>query len=130
MNRDIPSYLLKISTNVKILAFVALFSIVFVCVYNPIAIFQFIPQGISQPREFLYSAIIIIAATLLLLGSRCLLCLIYGKKGFSLFSYIIWLVAEVVFLAIAYSTFAIFVAHDTRSFYEILRGAFVFIPSM
>ena len=130
MNRDIPSYLLKISTNVKILAFVALFSIVFVCVYNPIAIFQFIPQGISQPREFLYSAIIIIAATLLLLGSRCLMCLIFGKKGFSLFSYIIWLVAEVVFLALAYSTFAIFVAHDTRSFYEILRGAFVFIPSM
>ena len=130
MNRELPSYLLKISTNVKILAFVALFSIVFVCVYNPIAIFQFIPQDISQPKEFLYSSIIIIAATLLLLVSRCLMCLMFRKKGFTLFSYIIWLVAEVVFLALSYSAFAIFVAKDSRSFYEILRGSFIFIPSM
>ena len=130
MNREIPSYLLKISTNVKILAFVALFSIIFVCVYSPIAIFRFLPQNISQPKEFLYSFIIIIAATLLLFGSRCMMCLLHRDKSLSLFSYIVWLVAEVAFLALSYSTFAIFVAHDSRSFYEILRGAFVFIPSM
>lgn len=122
---------MKMATNIKILAFVAIFSIVFICVYNPLTFSSFINNPAHTPQQQLvYSTITIIAGVLFILASRWLLIHIYRKSSLTILQYCLWLFGEVVIVATIYSSFNLLVTHDNRNFMDFFRGAITFIPLM
>lgn len=123
MNLKIPKYLLQLKTNLQISVFVAIFALLFICVYNPIELSQWMPAADSSGIRFGYSAIIILGGITVIALSRILLCKVASKREISLIEYGTWLLGEIVIIALAYMMLTKFGLHDTRSPLTILRNA-------
>lgn len=127
MNRAIPDYLLKFSTNLKILLFVTIFSLVLVNAYSPF-LQSDLYASMSTMRQFFYSTLTILVGVTILAGSRIAMCSLKKKMELSIAQYCLWLVCEIFFIAILYTVFNIYVLKDARSFTNIFQHALIFIP--
>ena len=127
MNKRIPDYLLTIETNLKQLAFVTVFSFVFIFVYTPFEPSSWF-QVNSATMQFLYSSIVILGAVAILVAARFLLNLIGRSRHFTILQYCFWLFGEIVLIAFAYTLFNKLLLHDPREFPEVLQRALLFMP--
>lgn len=123
MNLKVPQYLLQLKTNLKISVFVAIFALLFICVYNPIELSQWLPAAESSGARFGFSAIIILGGIVIITLSRLVLSRIAKKHEITLPEYGIWLLCEVIAIAFAYLVLTKFALHDSRSSLTILRNA-------
>lgn len=130
MNYQLPQYLFKLKTNLQISLFVAIFSLLFISVYNPIELSQWMPAADSSGVRFAYSAIIILGGIVVIALSRLLLCRVARKHEISLIEYGCWLLSEIVIIALAYMMMTKLGLKDSRPFLEILRNAIVNILLM
>ena len=132
MNRKLPEYLLKLNTNVKMLAFVTAFSFVFIFVYTPFEPSRWFSTS-SNAMQFVYSAITILGGVAILAASRFILfltnrSLAKKERPISTLQYDFWLFAEILLIALAYTIFNDFILHDARDFQQIFQRAILFIP--
>ena len=104
MNKKLPEYLLKFSTNVKMIAFVTAFSFLFIFVYTPFRDSLWFNSNDSTMR-FVFSSATIFGGSIVLLVSRLWLVVIGRHRTISLLQYIFWLLAEIVLIAFLYSIF-------------------------
>lgn len=123
MNLQIPKYLLKFRTNLQISVFVAIFSFLFICVYNPLELSQWLPAAESSAVRFAYSAITILGGIAIITLSRLVLCHFARKREISLIEYGFWLLCEIIIIALAYTTLTKLQFHDSRPTLTILRNA-------
>ncbi len=126
MNKKLPEYLLKFSTNVKMIAFVTAFSFLFIFVYTPFSDSLWFNSNDSTMR-FVFSSATIFGGSIVLLVSRLWLVVIGRHRTISLLQYIFWLLAEIVLIAFLYSIFNALLLDDPRNFTEILQRALVFV---
>lgn len=127
MNKRIPDYLLTIETNLKQLAFITVFSFVFIFVYTPFEPSQWF-QTNSGTMQFLYSSVVILGAVAILVAARFLLNFISRSRHFTILQYCFWLFGEIVLIAFAYTLFIKLILKDPREFPEVLQRAFLFMP--
>ncbi len=127
MNKKLPEYLLKLNTNLEMLAFVAVFSFVFICVYTPFESSNWFNTS-SSSRQFLYSAIAILGGVAILSLGRFLLFIISKKATITILQYSFWLCVEILFIAIIYSVFNVLILNDSRGFPQVFRRAILFVP--
>ncbi|MCQ2280807.1 MAG: LytTR family transcriptional regulator [Bacteroidales bacterium] len=123
MNLKVPQYLLQLKTNLKISVFVAIFALLFICVYNPIELSHWLPAAENSGARFGFSAIIILGGIVVIALSRLVLSRIAKKHEITLPEYGIWLLCEVIAIAFAYLMLTKFGLHDSRSSLTILRSA-------
>lgn len=127
MNKRIPDYLLTIETNLKQLAFITVFSFVFIFVYTPFEPSQWF-QTNSATMQFVYSSVVILGAVAILVAARLLLTFIGRSRHFTILQYCFWLFGEIVLIAFAYTLFIKLILNDPREFPEVLQRAFLFMP--
>lgn len=127
MNKRIPDYLLTIETNLKQLAFVTVFSFVFIFVYTPFEPSMWF-QTNSATMQFVYSSVVILGAVAILVAARLLLNFIGKSRHFTILQYCFWLFGEIVLIAFAYTLFIKLLLKDPREFPEVLRRALLFMP--
>ena len=126
MNKRIPDYLLTIETNLKQLAFVTVFSFVFIFVYTPFEPSTWFHASDST-MQFVYSSVVILGAVAILVAARFLLNFIGKTRHFTILQYCFWLAGEVVLIAFAYTIFNELILKDPRAFPEVLQRSFLFI---
>lgn len=126
MNKRIPDYLLTIETNLKQLAFVTVFSFVFIFVYTPFEPSTWFHASDST-MQFIYSSVVILGAVAILVAARLFLNFIGKTRHFTILQYCFWLVGEVVIIAFAYTIFNELILNDPRAFPEVLQRSFMFI---
>ena len=129
MNKKIPAYLLDIKTNLQILGFVGIFSILFIIIYTPFEYSSwFKSNNNNHGLQFIYSVITIIGALLRTTCTRILLNFTSKKSGITHIEYVFWNIGEIILVSLSYTAFSKFILHDPRDFLDICRRAILFIP--
>lgn len=127
MYHRIPDYLLKIGTNIKILIFVAIFSLIFVNIYSPFIESTFYTSS-SSMHQFLYSTISIFGGIAILLGSRLFMCGLKKKLELTVIQYCLWLLCEIFLIALLYTIIITYLLKDQRSFAHVFQHSLIFVP--
>ena len=110
----------------KQLAFVTVFSFVFIFVYTPFEPSTWFHASDST-MQFVYSSVVILGAVAILVAARLFLNFIGKTRHFTILQYCFWLAGEVVLIAFAYTIFNELVLNDPREFPEVLQRSFLFI---
>lgn len=129
MNHKIPDYLTKFSTNIMLLLFVLVFSILFIYVYTPFDVSTWNREH-TPLENFIYASIAISGSFSMMVLSRLILWAICKREKLSLFQYMIWMAGEIILIALLYSVLAKFALFDTRPFDSILKHSFFFVPTI
>lgn len=127
MNKKLPENLLKLKTNIKMLAFVTLFSFLFLFVYTPFNSSAWFKES-NQTIQFLFSSCVILGSIVVLFFSRLFLSFFGKKHQITILQYCFWLVAEIVLIAFGYTCLNVLWLNDLRGFIEVMRRSLFFVP--
>ena len=129
MNKRIPPYLAKGTTNVYLLMFVTFFSLFFVNVYT-----TFRDAGWFNDKEYqttsFYSTCVILGGVLVMTISRIIMHFVNKKKLLSLLAYVLWLFAELFVIALLYLFISKIILQDPRHAQTIFQNTLIFIPTI
>lgn len=129
MNKKIPPYLAKGTTNVYLLMFVTFFSLFFVNVYTPFKDAGWFNDNEYQTTSF-YSTCVIIGGVLVMIISRIIMHFVNKKKLLSILAYVLWLFAELFVIALLYLFISKIILHDPRPAQIIFQRTLIFIPTI
>lgn len=129
MMKKIPEFLAKKSTNVNLLVFVFIFSMVFVNVYTPFQYSTWFKSN-SDSLNFLYSTSTLLGGMVVLIISRIIMYYVNKKELLSLLSYVLWLAAEILVIVMLYTLINKIVLHDGRDAFVIFQRTLVFVPAI
>ncbi len=127
--KKIPEFLAKKSTNVNLLVFVFIFSMVFVNVYTPFQYSTWFKSN-SDSLNFLYSTSTLLGGMVVLIISRIIMYYVNKKELLSLLSYVLWLAAEILVIVMLYTLINKIVLHDGRDAFVIFQRTLVFVPAI
>lgn len=129
MLKRIPEYLAKKSTNLNLLVFVFIFSMVFVNIYTPFEFSTWFNSS-SDTLNFLYSSCTILGGMVVLIVSRIIMYFVNKRELISMLSYVLWLAAEILVIVMLYTLVNKLLLHDQRDAYIIFRRALTFVPAI
>ena len=129
MTKRIPEYLAKKSTNVNLLVFVFIFSMVFVNVYTPFQYSTWFKSN-SDSLNFLYSTSTLLGGMVVLIISRIIMYYVNKKELLSILSYVLWLAAEILVIVMLYTLINKIVLHDGRDAFIIFQRTLLFVPAI
>jgi len=120
LSKKIPAYLTEKRNIVRLILFTAAFALVFINIYSPFnieALFK-----ISPLQLLLYSSGVILTGVLVVVISRIIMYHVV-KRGAQIliYQYLIWVLAEVLSMALFYTFYEHVILHDPRSFQELLK---------
>jgi len=119
--KAIPEYLNRKGNIVRLILFTAVFALVFINVYAPFGADSYLK--LSGIRLFLYSSFVILTGMLVVVISRVIMYL-YSRKGtLNYWSYIVWVIAEILIMAFVYCIYVKFILADERDFMEIFNAS-------
>jgi len=127
--KRIPEYLAKKGTNLNLLVFVFIFSMVFVNIYTPFEFSTWFNSS-SDTLNFLYSSCTILGGMVVLIVSRIIMYFVNKRELISMLSYVLWLAAEILVIVMLYTLVNKLLLHDQRDAYIIFRRALTFVPAI
>jgi len=123
MNQKIPEYLYEKGNITRLIFFTALFALVFINIYQPFGAQNWFP--VSEIMFLLFSSLVILTGVLVVVVSRILM-IRYGRRnGLMLWQYALWILAEIVAMAMFYTLFERIVLHGVRPFRDMFRQSFI-----
>lgn len=123
MNQRIPEYLYEKGNITRLIFFTALFALVFINIYQPFGAQNWFP--VSETMFIVYSSLVILTGVLVVVVSRILM-IWYGRRnGLLLWHYALWILAEMVAMAMFYTLFESIILHDTRPFRDMFRQSLI-----
>ncbi len=123
MNQKIPEYLYEKGNITRLIIYTALFALVFINIYQPFDSRNWFP--VSEGMFLVFSSLVILTGVLVVVISRIIMYHYAGRHGLSLWQYAIWIVVEIIAMAMFYTLFESLVLHDSRSYSEMLRQSFI-----
>ncbi len=118
-DQNIPSFILDKKNTIKHLFYTSLFALIFINFYSPFGVKYWF--HISKLQLLFYSSIVILAGMAIVAVSRVLMYFRYRNTGIKYWQYIVWVFAEIFFLALFYSIFQKYYFKDTKSINDILK---------
>ena len=107
MEGTIPAYLYDKNNNIKTIIFTALFALLFINLFQPFGSRDWYP-GISDITYFAFSSLIILTGMMVVVISRIILTICSKKRELLYWHYALWILCEIVAMAIFYTLFARF----------------------
>jgi len=98
--KKIPLFLRDRKNTIRQLIFTSLFALIFINLYSPFGLDTW--NNLTQIQLLFYSSLVILAGLLLIAFSRIIMHQVFKKKELSYLSYILWITAEILCLAIVY----------------------------
>jgi hypothetical protein len=111
MGNKIPEYLYNKRNNVKTIIFTALFALLFINLFQPFGSRSWYPD-ISDTKYFVFSSLIILTGMLVVVVSRVILIICSKKRSLYYWHYSIWILCEIIAMAIFYTLFSILIPKD------------------
>lgn len=119
--RKIPDYLTDKKNVVSFILFTAAFALVFINIYAPFGVDKWL--NVSDVEFFLYSSIVILIGMLVIVISRILMYMFTRRKSITYIAYALWIVAEIVVLALVYTLIQWYFLHVGTDFLVILKNS-------
>lgn len=119
LNQPIPRYLLVKQNIVKLVLFTALFAIVFINIYAPFGVEYWFNVG--KWGLLAYSSLIILTGVLVVVVSRIIMYHYAKRHPIKLWSYLTWVMVEVLCMALFYTLFERLFLNDNRFFMDMLK---------
>lgn len=120
LNRKIPAYLTDKQNIVRLILFTAVFALIFINIYSPFNVDTWF--NISKLQLLFYSSGIILTGVLVVVISRIIM---YHtvKRGVQLliYEYLIWVLAEILCMALFYTFYELVILNDPRPFTDVLK---------
>jgi hypothetical protein len=129
MKKNIPQYITDKSKLPLLLIFIFVFSVLFLLIYTPFegtTWYKKAPKG--SLHYFFYILLPIVCGIVVLAVSRYVMFWYNTKKSISYWRFSIWIVLEIIVMALIYSGVNTCFLHDTeRSFLEIMKRSSIYI---
>lgn len=119
MNQKIPAYLYDKGNIVRLILYTALFALVFINIYQPFDCTDWFP--VSRFMFFVFSSLVILTGVLVVVVSRVIMYFHARTQNLFVWQYLLWVIAEIIAMALFYTVFERVVLHDTRDFAEMMR---------
>jgi hypothetical protein len=123
MNQKIPEYLYEKSNIVRLVMYTAVFALIFINIYQPFDSKNWFP--VSELMFFLFSSLVILTGVLVVVVSRVLMVRYARRNGLFLWQYGLWILAEIMAMALFYTLFTELVLKDSRSFSNMMRQSVI-----
>lgn len=127
MSSKLPDYLLKKKNIFLFLAFVALFSILFINIYKPFNSTSWAKNGSNKTIYFFVSGLIVLSGIGVMLISRIVMLLLKAKMKITILDYFIWIIVEVLIMSTIYSFVAMRVDDKVKDFFDIFPSTVLYI---
>lgn len=119
IQKPIPHYLVEKRNIVTLVLFTSVFALVFINIYSPFGANKW--YNVTDLEFFLYSSLVILTGVLVVVISRIIMFRFCLKHSLTLFQYLSWILAEVLFMALFYAIFEKFILKDTRLFGDLFK---------
>jgi type IV secretory pathway TrbD component len=123
MNQKIPEYLYEKGNIVRLVIYTAVFALIFINIYQPFDSKNWFP--VSELMFFLFSSLVILTGVLVVVISRVLMVRYASRNGLFLWQYGLWILAEIMAMALFYTLFTELVLKDSRSFSNMMRQSVI-----
>lgn len=118
LKKQIPAYLLSKGNIVRLIILTAAFALVFINVYAPFGVDVWF--SVSRWTLLLYSSIITLTGVLVVVISRIIMYHSSKKYVIRLWQYLVWALAEVLFMGLFYTLYQKLILNDPRFFPDLL----------
>ena len=115
----LPKYLTDKWNIVRLIILTAIFALVFINIYSPFGAETWFE--VTEWEFLAYSSLVIITGVLVVVISRIIMYQISKKKALVLWHYLVWVAAEVFFMALFYALFDKFITNDPQFFADIFQ---------
>jgi len=117
--KPIPAYLNAKKNIVRLILFTSLFALVFINLYSPFGADRWF--NLSDLEFFTYSSLTILAGVLVVVISRMIMYRFCKRHIINIWQYLLWIFAEVLFMALFYALFEKIFLKDPREFTELVK---------
>lgn len=119
LQKPIPSYLNEKQNIVRLVIFTSVFALVFINIYAPFGADKWF--SVTRLKFFTYSSLTILTGVLVVVISRMIMFRVVKRKPLLLWQYLVWIIAEVVSMALFYALFEKVFLKDPREFIELTK---------
>jgi len=119
ISQPIPVYLTKKRNIVQLILFTALFALVFINIYEPFGVNVWFE--ITRWQLLFYSSLITLTGVLVVVISRIIMYHVCRKRKLSYGYYFLWVLGEIVFMALFYALYIKLILHDHRYFPDLFK---------
>jgi len=119
--KPIPPYLNEKQNIVRLVLFTSLFALVFINAYSPFGASKW--YNLTRLEFFTYSSLTILLGVLVVVLSRILMYHVCKRHTINIWQYLIWIFAEILFMALAYALFEKLFLKDIRLFADLVRNS-------
>ena len=119
--KPIPPYLNEKQNIIRLILFTSLFALVFINAYSPFGADRW--YNLTRLEFFTYSSLTILLGVLVVVISRILMYHVCKRHPINIWQYLIWIFAEILFMALVYALFEKLFLKDTRLFADLVRNS-------
>jgi hypothetical protein len=119
--KKIPNYLTGRRNIVRFILFTAVFALVFINIYAPFGVDKWLES--TDLQLFVYSSIVILIGMLVIVLSRVLMHVFTRKNAISYGKYALWIVGEILALALVYALIQWFFLHVGNDLVHVVRNS-------
>ena len=119
MNQKIPEYLNEKGNIIRLIVYTAIFALIFINIYQPFNSQEWF--GVSDIKYLLFSSLIILTGVLVVVISRVIMYYYCRRNDLFVSQYALWVLAEIILMALFYTIFGKIALDDERSFREMLK---------
>jgi len=119
IQKPIPEYLVEKRNITRLILFTSLFALVFINIYSPFGANKW--YDVSDLEFLFYSSLVILTGVLVVVISRIVMYRVCLKKRINILQYLVWILAEIMLMALFYSLFEKFILKDPRLFEDIFK---------
>jgi len=120
-SRPLPAYLTEKGNIIRLILLTAAFALVFINIYAPFGVQTW--YNVTKWELLAYSSLVILTGVLVVVISRIIMYWVAKKKQLLLWHYLVWVLAEVFFMAMFYTLFEALILNDKRFIGDIFEAA-------
>lgn len=122
-SQNIPKYLTTKDNTIKLILLTAAFALVFINIYAPFESRHWLETPITDWQYLFYSCLVILTGVLVVVVSRVIMYYATQQHSLQVWHYLIWVLAEVLFMALFYALFEKLVLKDEDYFMDLFKIA-------
>jgi len=117
--KPLAPYLFEKRNIVRLILFTSLFALVFINIYSPFGANKW--YNVTKLQFLAYSSLVILTGVLVVVISRIMMYYVCRKHIISILQYMVWIFAEIMFMALFYAVFEKFILKDQRIFTDLVK---------
>jgi hypothetical protein len=118
-DKQLPGYLNEKKNIVRLILFTSLFALVFINIYSPFGADRWFK--LTKLQFFTFSSLTILTGVLIVVISRIVMYKFCKRHQILIWQYLVWIFAEILFMAFFYAIFEKFILEDSRPFSDLIK---------